>query len=271
MAFQRPDGRGKTAGSCLRCGKAFVGQRNRRYCSMNCAVRPWEHRTRAERRLSDPQPRVTVIGECLNCGAPTIGQRNKRFCSRRCDKAAYARSHREAFANATRKRRATGKVRVSEAAAARRRLTRAAWVARNRERVRDYSRKAHKRHPERHRAAVRASNARNRDKRRAANREWRRRNPDKHAATQATRRARLLGGGGKHTSQQWQALVLEYQGRCAYCGVEGPLVRDHAIPVVLGGSNDISNIVPSCRACNQRKGRMLLEEFLSVMRLRDAS
>lgn len=225
---------------------------------------------RAEKRLTDPQPRVTFIGECEYCGAPTIGQANKHFCSRRCDKAAYARSHREAFADATRRRRAKGKVRVSEAAAARQRATRAAWVARNRERMREYGRQSYQRRPDRRRAAVRASNAKNREARRAASRDWRRRNPEKNAGYQATRRARLAGGG-VHTVRQWHALLLEYQGRCAYCGGQGPLVRDHAIPLVLGGTNDISNIVPACRSCNERKGRMLREEFLIVMRLRAAS
>lgn len=44
---------------------------------------------------------------------------------------------------------------------------------------------------------------------------------------------------------------------CAYCGIEGrdaELQIDHIIPVAKGGSHHISNLITSCRTCNQSKG-----------------
>ena len=42
--------------------------------------------------------------------------------------------------------------------------------------------------------------------------------------------------------------------RCRYCGDYHSLSVDHVIPVSLGGSNDISNLVTCCMWCNSRKG-----------------
>src|SRR5690606_18629380 len=45
--------------------------------------------------------------------------------------------------------------------------------------------------------------------------------------------------------------------RCQYCGRRAPrgqLTLDHVVPVVQGGRKSWSNIVTSCRPCNQRKG-----------------
>ncbi len=83
--------------------------------------------------------------------------------------------------------------------------------------------------------------------------EWRK----VHAADVNThghrRRARQRGAPGSHTTAEWQALVSECGGRCAYCDEGKPLARDHVIPLVRGGSNDISNIVPACKSCNSSK------------------
>lgn len=44
---------------------------------------------------------------------------------------------------------------------------------------------------------------------------------------------------------------------CRYCGREYPDVRvgvDHVIPVIIGGSNDPSNLVACCDDCQREKG-----------------
>jgi len=59
--------------------------------------------------------------------------------------------------------------------------------------------------------------------------------------------------------------LLEKWGReCAYCGKTGtPLEVEHIKPQARGGSNRVSNLTIACTACNQRKGSMPIEQFLS--------
>lgn len=50
---------------------------------------------------------------------------------------------------------------------------------------------------------------------------------------------------------------------CQYCGRSAPdviLEVDHIIPVAEGGSNDIMNLVTSCRDCNRGKSKKLLSD-----------
>jgi len=52
---------------------------------------------------------------------------------------------------------------------------------------------------------------------------------------------------------------------CRYCGAKPPqavLVIDHVIPVSLGGSDDPSNLLTSCRDCNAGKGSSAPDETL---------
>jgi 5-methylcytosine-specific restriction endonuclease McrA len=55
------------------------------------------------------------------------------------------------------------------------------------------------------------------------------------------------------TEPEWLAILDRYGHRCVYCGQYGRLVRDHRMPLALGGANSPENIVPACRSCNQRK------------------
>jgi CRISPR/Cas system Type II protein with McrA/HNH and RuvC-like nuclease domain len=44
---------------------------------------------------------------------------------------------------------------------------------------------------------------------------------------------------------------------------------DHVLPLVLGGDNDLRNLVLACYACNNRKGEMAYEEYLDSNYLRE--
>jgi hypothetical protein len=49
---------------------------------------------------------------------------------------------------------------------------------------------------------------------------------------------------------------------CQYCGVNGSeaeLECDHIHPISKGGSNHISNLITSCRKCNQLKGNRIIK------------
>ncbi|UFA52005.1 RNA-guided endonuclease IscB [Deinococcus radiophilus] len=57
-------------------------------------------------------------------------------------------------------------------------------------------------------------------------------------------------------------LMHKWEGKCAYCQKEGSLEVEHLVPRSRGGSNRISNLIMSCRKCNEAKGAQHLEAFL---------
>lgn len=55
---------------------------------------------------------------------------------------------------------------------------------------------------------------------------------------------------------------------CQYCGESAPnviLEIDHIVPVSKGGTNDIMNLVTSCRDCNRGKTNKALSDSSAVM------
>lgn len=54
-------------------------------------------------------------------------------------------------------------------------------------------------------------------------------------------------------------------GRCWYCGDEtnpfGDFRVDHVHPVAAGGSDDLTNLVPSCHSCNAKKHALPMQVF----------
>jgi hypothetical protein len=58
------------------------------------------------------------------------------------------------------------------------------------------------------------------------------------------------------------AVLAKTSGCCVYCGTKLALVDglpnsyrpDHVLPVARGGSDDVANLIPSCRSCNGKKG-----------------
>ncbi|NTV43419.1 MAG: HNH endonuclease [Syntrophobacteraceae bacterium] len=68
-------------------------------------------------------------------------------------------------------------------------------------------------------------------------------------------------------SQWWQRKLAK--GECYYCqGKIAPedLTMDHIVPVVRGGRSTRGNVVPACKACNNRKKYLLpieWEEYLT--------
>lgn len=70
------------------------------------------------------------------------------------------------------------------------------------------------------------------------------------------RRARKRGAGGSFTAAQVREVYRKQRGLCASCGasLKDGFHRDHRVPLVAGGSNDITNIDLLCGPCNLRKG-----------------
>lgn len=62
-----------------------------------------------------------------------------------------------------------------------------------------------------------------------------------------------------------QQVYEKCNGHCAYCGCELS-IKDMQIDHVQslywhGGTNDMDNLLPSCRSCNHYKGSSTLENF----------
>lgn len=60
--------------------------------------------------------------------------------------------------------------------------------------------------------------------------------------------------GSTFTRGEWEAALESFGHRCAYCGSEGPLRREHFFPLEFDGPHAAGNIVPACGPCNGSKG-----------------
>lgn len=55
--------------------------------------------------------------------------------------------------------------------------------------------------------------------------------------------------------------------RCKYCRTEDNLTIDHKIPVILGGTNDASNLQCLCFRCNGIKSGIPDKVFRKILKL----
>lgn len=65
-----------------------------------------------------------------------------------------------------------------------------------------------------------------------------------------------------------QSVYLMYDGHCAYCGKQieyKDMQVDHATPLRIGGTDDISNYMPTCRSCNHYKATFDVEGFRNYL------
>ena len=60
---------------------------------------------------------------------------------------------------------------------------------------------------------------------------------------------------------------------CQYCGSSAPdviLEVDHIKPVASGGTNDLINLITSCKDCNRGKGKVRLDDSQEVQKQSEA-
>jgi 5-methylcytosine-specific restriction enzyme A len=87
---------------------------------------------------------------------------------------------------------------------------------------------------------------------------------DEAAIKAERRKARELRG-----SQWWKRRCAK--GVCHYCGsatAPADLTMDHIVPIARGGRSTKGNLVPACKACNNKKKQLLpmeWEAFLQAM------
>jgi 5-methylcytosine-specific restriction endonuclease McrA len=105
---------------------------------------------------------------------------------------------------------------------------------------------------------------RNREKVRVSQRDRRAKNPDTYDLPAKRWRAAKRGAVGDVTPEEWTAILVEFDYRCAYCNVGGvPMEMEHMTPLSRHGAHHKDNVVPACRSCNRRKGRLTALEFLN--------
>lgn len=88
----------------------------------------------------------------------------------------------------------------------------------------------------------------------------------KKKASKSRRRGQEYGSTSHFTwAEVMRLFVHTFDRCCAYCEqpVEGPPDPDHVVPLSRGGSNSITNILPSCRPCNSDKRDLLVHEWMT--------
>ena len=79
---------------------------------------------------------------------------------------------------------------------------------------------------------------------------------DRNLLSEVSRRLHRSGKIEKFSPKQWEEEKKTYfEGKCAYCGGNGKLVREHIIPTnrFRLGLHQNGNVVPACNKCNNRK------------------
>ncbi len=75
----------------------------------------------------------------------------------------------------------------------------------------------------------------------------------------------LLTFRSTDAKRMWRDLIkIRDDHKCAYCGATEDLTIDHIRPRSKGGETNASNCVTACRACNQAKGSLSINEFLNL-------
>lgn len=60
-------------------------------------------------------------------------------------------------------------------------------------------------------------------------------------------------GESELIQEEWEICLAYFKYRCAYCGREDELTKDHLDPLHNGGKLTFSNVIPACRSCNSSK------------------
>lgn len=175
--------------------------------------------------------RSKVDGHQTSC-KPCFAAANRASCAKNAEhhKERNRRRMRETYAERGEERRAKT----------------AEWYA---ERGREWHKTYRQEHPEQYREATK---------------KWRAKENNSSNAIRR-RRAKLVGSGGQHTEEQWQSLAAEYNFCCAACGKlptgiwPDVLTRDHVLPLVNGGTDNIDNIQPLCLSCNASKNMRTID------------
>lgn len=95
------------------------------------------------------------------------------------------------------------------------------------------------------------------------NARWAKENPARRREITARNRAKQYGIEHTWTADDLRAIFDRQNGKCYWCGkdVGDDWQTDHRVPLARGGKDDASNLVVSCRECNQSKASKLPHEW----------
>lgn len=90
-------------------------------------------------------------------------------------------------------------------------------------------------------------------------RKYTQKNKDKVRAMNKARRLRELNAPGSHTKEEWEQVKRAANNQCAMKDdtCRGSITKDHVVPLVMNGSNDVGNLQVLCRSHNSRKTRQV--------------
>lgn len=100
------------------------------------------------------------------------------------------------------------------------------------------------------------------------NREYGQANHDGVLERSRKKRAKSYGLNEHFTESEFTEKFNALGRKCYYCGkilTEENVTRDHYIPLVKGGTDDIDNIVPCCQHCNSTKRNQMPDEFIELL------
>jgi len=94
----------------------------------------------------------------------------------------------------------------------------------------------------------------NKDFIRQYRKEWKQKNRERvrlHNLARRNRKNRCLSA---FTEEEWIKCLTFFNNKCAYCGVEAPILhQDHFVALYHGGPYTKDNILPACPRCNLSK------------------
>lgn len=84
----------------------------------------------------------------------------------------------------------------------------------------------------------------------------------KERSTRLRRRANEAGATGEYSHSQFMSIAHKFGYCCAYCNTRPDrLDADHVVPLSRGGSNTMTNLLPSCLLCNSDKRDLSLSDW----------
>lgn len=63
------------------------------------------------------------------------------------------------------------------------------------------------------------------------------------------------------TLREWEACKSYFDNKCAYCGEEDKLCKEHVVPFINRGGYTKENILPSCTTCNSSKNSRHIDDW----------